>query len=278
MKITVILCTFNGVKYLEEQILSILNQTKKVNKIQIFDDQSDDNTVEIISKFADKYPHIIYFHQNERRLGTKKNFELGIKLCESDIFFLADQDDIWEANKVEIIIDFFNKNPNALLVFTNATLIDKDGHLLDGLLWEKWNFTHRLKNRWKNNFFAFNDLIMNNNKVTGATVAFRHKLKISALPFYLPYGYWHDAWLALHAAGNNGLFFLDSCLVKYRLHTEQQIGINSISNPGNPGENFKDNVSKDFFINKISLKYKFHYLVFKLIKKINGISHKIKSF
>ena len=225
MRISVALCTFNGEEYLENQLTSILNQTCPVDEIIICDDNSTDNTISIVNSYIEEGIENIILIQNKENIGTIKNFEKAIDKCTGDIIFLSDQDDIWHLNKVEVMISFFLKKSNALLLFTDGNLIDSDNNLLESTLWDEWNFSKEMQKRWNNNQWAFNDLFINNNKVTGATIAFRAELKKLVLPIEVPVGYWHDAWVALHAAANDGLFYLNTALIDYRLHPKQQIGI-----------------------------------------------------
>ncbi len=228
MKISVALCTYNGGHYLDQQIRSILLQTMPVNEIIIGDDGSSDETITILAAFVVKYPLLFRVIQNEKKLGSIKNFENVIGLCTGDIIFLSDQDDVWHPYKVSRTIHFFKLNKNVLLLFTNATLIDDNSKKLTGTLWDKWGFTKKMQQSWKNNKNAVNSLLLNDNKVTGATIAFSALLKPKMLPIEASENYWHDAWFALHAAANNGLFFLDEFLVDYRIHSKQQIGITRV--------------------------------------------------
>ena len=97
--ISVALASYNGEKYIEEQINSILYQSMKVDRIVICDDNSKDNTIKIIEKLIKKgFP--INLHKNDRNLGYALNFMKCINLCNSNYIFLSDQDDIWFKNKV----------------------------------------------------------------------------------------------------------------------------------------------------------------------------------
>lgn len=226
MKTSVALCSFNGEKFLRQQIDSILKQTLPVDELIISDDGSLDGTVEIIREYKQKHSNLFKIIINPSQLGTIKNFENAVSVCTGEIIFLSDQDDIWLPEKVKETVDFFSKQKNALLLFTNAFLIDDNNNKLKGSLWEKWEFTKSMQHQWKDNKVAFQDLLANRNKVTGATVAFRASLIKSTIPISVRRGYWHDAWFALHAAAMNGLFFSIRPLIKYRIHSEQQIGIN----------------------------------------------------
>lgn len=225
MFLSVALCTYNGEIFIEQQLNSILNQTLQVNEIVICDDVSSDNTLEMIKAYKKKFPNLIKIFTNDVTLGTIKNFEKVISLTKGDLIFLSDQDDIWYENKVEIMVNFFQENRGCRLLFSNGSLIDEKGISLNATLWEKWGFDKNLRALWLNNNNAFKDLIANNNKITGATVCFKSVLKGSVLPINIPKGYWHDSWLGLHAAANGGLMFLEKCLINYRIHENQQVGI-----------------------------------------------------
>jgi len=106
MKISVAMCTFNGAKFLKEQIDSILNQTLKVDEIIICDDGSADDTLSIVTSYHNLYPNLFKFFKNENNLRSNKNFEKAITICDGDFIFLADQDDVWNESKVENTISF----------------------------------------------------------------------------------------------------------------------------------------------------------------------------
>ena len=274
--ISVALCTFNGSKYLCKQIDSILNQTMSVNEIIICDDSSTDLTHEILRQYKIKYPKLFKIHKNKTSLKTIKNFEKAISLCSGDYIFLSDQDDVWSSNKVQVMINYFRVNKNCSLLFTNGELVDSKGKNLNTTLWHKWNFTTYMQNKWLDKHNQMIDLIQNNNKVTGATVCFKKELMKDILPMSLPKGIWHDAFIALHAANKNGLCFLNTNLIKYRIHDEQQIGVKKEGNLENfEGISFYEyrNTLKEKFpdyIKYFDLKFKKtkQSLVQKILKKL----------
>jgi Glycosyltransferases involved in cell wall biogenesis len=95
MTTSVALCTFNGEKFLRQQIDSILNQSMKVDEIVVCDDRSKDATIDILNGYQKKYPSVFKIYQNESNLGSVKNFERAVSLCSNEIIFLSDQDDFW---------------------------------------------------------------------------------------------------------------------------------------------------------------------------------------
>lgn len=261
MKISVALCTYNGGKFLGEQLSSIFSQTLPVDEVIICDDCSTDNTVEIIQKYILRHPSIITFYKNEKPLKTIKNFEKAISLTTGDYIFLCDQDDVWKPEKVQKMIVNMKENPKALLLFTNGDLIDERSLNLKSTLWARWNFNISERNRWSTNVNAFQNLIFGKNYVTGATALLRRKLLKTTLPIEVPSNYYHDAWFALHAAAHNGLYFMDQCLIDYRIHKDQQVGVTS------GGKNTsvmvdKKNISFEMF-RKIN-HHKYPLIVFKI--------------
>lgn len=225
MFLSVALCTYNGATFLEQQLNSILDQTLLVNEIIVCDDGSNDMTLDILRNYEKNYPSLIKLFRSENTLGTIKNFEKAIAKTKGDLIFLADQDDVWCNNKVEVMSRFFQENGTCKLLFTDGLLIDYTGAGLNSTLWGKWGFDMKIRKSWLNNENAFRDLIINHNKITGATVCFHNSLKTNVLPIEMPFGYWQDVWLGIHAAAQNGLMFLEQPLIKYRIHGKQQVGI-----------------------------------------------------
>ncbi|MFZ4263460.1 glycosyltransferase family 2 protein [Sphingobacterium sp. HJSM2_6] len=224
--ISVALCTFNGIKFLDQQLESILSQTVSVDEIVICDDGSTDGSKDLLSVYRSKYPNIIKLFFNETSLGTSKNFELAISKTNGDYIFLSDQDDLWVEDKVKKTLAYFEENISKKMVFTNGLLIDDYGNDLNNSLFEKFNFSADVQKQWLDHQFVIINLINRTNKITGATVCFKKELKESFLPINTPCNFWHDAWIGLHAAKYNELGFLTDCLIKYRIHENQQVGVN----------------------------------------------------
>lgn len=255
MFVSVALCTFNGENFLRQQLDSILVQSLTVNEIIICDDLSHDGTISILKEYKNNFPQIIKLYLNDNSLGTIKNFEKAISLTKGDFIFLADQDDVWHKDKVEIMSRFFQENNNCKLLFSDGLLIDDNGVSLNATLWEKWSFDLEKRLLWKNNSKAFTDLMQGINKITGATVCFSKTLKAKIIPINLPMNYWHDGWVGLHAAAIDGLFFIEEPLIQYRVHKNQQIGIST-----NVQEyiTFKANekfISREKYFNKLRIVY-----------------------
>jgi glycosyltransferase involved in cell wall biosynthesis len=107
--ISIALCTYNGEKYLIEQLDTLVNQTYPKLEIIVVDDCSSDKTITILNDYLSKFP-FIKLYQNEQNLGYIKNFEKAISLCNGELIALADQDDVWDLNKLTIMAEAINEN------------------------------------------------------------------------------------------------------------------------------------------------------------------------
>lgn len=214
------MCTYNGEKFLMEQLESIANQSQLPDELIICDDKSTDNTINIIKKFQEKAPFKVKFVINSKQLGSTKNFEKAIGLCSGDIIFLADQDDFWMIDKVEQIINYFDTHPEVALVFTNADITDGLLGDLGYSLWEAINFSLNEQAKLENSNQL--EVLLKKNVVTGATAAFRTKYNETILP--ISQNWIHDGWIAIILAMEERIGFIDQSLIKYRQHSNNQIG------------------------------------------------------
>lgn len=221
MKTSVALCTYNGAKFLQQQLDSILSQTIPVDEIVVCDDQSSDDTVKILSIYLEQHPETFRIFVNPNKLGSVKNFEKCISLCQNEIIFLSDQDDVWVANKVERMIRTFQEHPSISAVCTNGFGIDEENNLLD--LISRWDMPDLVKaNGYL--FDYYNILNLLDNFCTGATMAFRKTLLPDILPIPVIQDLHHDGWIAKVSAQDNQLYFLNEKLIFYRKHASQQVG------------------------------------------------------
>lgn len=209
-KVSIALTTYNGERYLAEQIDSILAQDYQLHELIICDDCSKDSTRTILREYSVRFPNMIKVYENEQNLGYIKNFEKAISLCSGDFIALSDQDDIWDRRKIsELVLNI----GNADAIHSDARLINSAGHELTG------SFSSYA--RKKVSQLDFVDLFLNNT-VTGCTMMIRRSLLQPQAPF--PSCIPHDHWLALLATDREGLVYYPQALLSYRQHEGNILG------------------------------------------------------
>jgi len=222
MDISVAMCTYNGSRFLAEQLKSIGEQTMPPCELIVCDDGSTDSTSEMVRAFAQAAPFPVRFIRNERTLGSTGNFAKAICLCRGDAIALCDQDDVWRKDKLERMAEVLDSEPDVGGVFSDATLVDANSHILPESMWEQRHFDARLQ-AVINDRRAAPLQLMEKNVVTGATFMFRSRFVSQVIPISPEWV--HDAWIALLIATQAKLRALPAQLMSYRLHRAQQIGI-----------------------------------------------------
>jgi glycosyltransferase involved in cell wall biosynthesis len=202
MNISVCIATYNGEKFILEQINSILPQLDKDDEVIISDDCSTDNTIELIKSLNDNR---IRIYINKKQIGIIANFENAIRIAKGNYIFLSDQDDIWKPDKVQVqLSDLVDKGFD--LSISDCEIFDSNtGLTIENSFFQfnKVNYS-KLRNLFKNSFM-------------GCCVVFKSTLKSKILPFppKLPM---HDWWIGLVALTFYKVNFNSEILVKYRKH------------------------------------------------------------
>ena len=227
--VSVALCTFNGARFIYEQLQSIAEQSVVPDELVISDDGSSDDTLTVIDQalkeLAQSIPAFaatrISLLKNSSPLGVTKNFEQAVSATTGDIVVLCDQDDVWLPNKLQHMHAAFASNKKSVFVFGDADLIDAQGQPLGMTLFDGLS----LKNSERKGIEAGQaiEVLIKRNIVTGATAGFTRDIAQAALPF--PSGWVHDEWLAMVAAIKNSRFVVLEPLLGYRQHGENQIGV-----------------------------------------------------
>ena len=216
LKCGVALCTYNGEKYIGEQLDSILEQTMPIDEIVICDDKSSDNTITIIEQKLRDWKGDKTIVVNKSNIGFRKNFQKAISLCKSDIIFLSDQDDVWAKEKIERVMEMFHGDDRVMMVFHDAEAVDENLNIIMPSFWRSLHFdAERLQ------LDGYRRLA-ESNIVQGAACAFRKNIVKGAMPF--PDGVMHDEWLALLAVLRGEIIPLPQCLVKYRQTGNNMVG------------------------------------------------------
>ncbi|RIW13389.1 glycosyltransferase family 2 protein [Algoriphagus lacus] len=207
--ISVAVCTYQGEKFLKEQLDSLISQTYHPFEIVIHDDHSNDGTWEIIELYQSKFPNLIRTHRNRTRLGIKTNFQLAFNDCKGELIAPCDQDDLWHPKKLELMS---TRIKNHLLIYHDSELIDASGNRLGTKISDKFRF---IKGSDPTPFLLFNC-------VSGHSMLFHQSLLKDALPF--PQVGYHDHWLVYMAAEKGSIDYMEESLVFFRQHDRNASG------------------------------------------------------
>lgn len=243
MKIDILMATYNGEKYVKEQIDSILNQSFSDFRLLISDDFSTDSTRDILQSYVEKDSRVVVFLQN-KNLGVVKNFEFLMEKVESEYFMFSDQDDVWQKDKIKNSIELLQKT-NSDLVYTNLQVVNQELDILYQSYWKQKGFEKKIKKY--NNF----ESLYLNNYITGCTMLVKSKWldKILPLPHKSKF-ILHDYWTALVVSKFGKMAYIEEPQVKYRQHIGNRIGSKRKSDEINNFEEMRDlfiDVKKDHF-------------------------------
>lgn len=213
-KICIVLATYNGEKYLQEMLNSLASQTRPADKIIAVDDGSSDSTPEILKRNQGELPlQLILCNENHgHRAAFSKGLEEAQKnIGENDFIALADQDDIWLPEKLEILEKEIG---NASLVFGDAKIIDQNGDFSK----PSWRAFAKIDSNC-----TMKHQIAGINNVTGCLSLFRANLLTQILP--IPENVTvHDRWVAMFALKNGGVTAIPQIVAKYRIHGNNAVG------------------------------------------------------
>lgn len=216
------MATFDGARFIDEQLESLATQTRPPDQLVVSDDASSDDTCERIERFATDAPFEVHLVRNTERGRTTINFERAIGRCDRDILFFADQDDVWRPTKIDRMVAHFDAHPETGGLFCNGGVVDDDRRPLGYDLWRAQGF-HAGEQRMVHSGDAAL-VFMRHVVAAGNTFAFRGRY----LPLVLPFPRLrsvHDAWVAFMVAAVSGFDILDEDLVEYRLHADNQFGL-----------------------------------------------------
>lgn len=224
-RVSVALCSYNGARYIREQLASIVGQTRPPTELVISDDGSTDDTVKQARIFleslpADRRPAVTII-ENTTTLGVTRNFEQAIAATTGDLVALSDQDDVWYPNRLARLTERFRADPELLLVGSDADTIGPSG---EPLRYTLFSAIHVSPAEWA--LLSSGDVfgpLLRRNLFTGATMLFRREVFDQAAPF--PEKWMHDEWLAMVAAATGRAELIRVPLIGYRQHGANVAGI-----------------------------------------------------
>lgn len=216
-KINILMATYNGRLYLRKQLDSILNQTYTNFRLLVSDDASTDSTLKILKEYEEKDSRIeIYGHQ--KNMGIVANFEFLIGKVRSEYFMFADQDDIWEKDKIEKTLNKIQETDSDL-VYTDLEVVNSRLKQVAPSYWKLKGFENKIKKY--NNF----ESLYLNNYITGCTMLVKSKWINEFLPLPKSTSYvLHDYWISLIVSQSGKISYIDEPTIKYRQHNHNKVG------------------------------------------------------
>ncbi|TAN08201.1 MAG: glycosyltransferase family 2 protein [Rhodanobacteraceae bacterium] len=221
---SIVLCTYNGARFLEAQWESLLAQSRRPDEIVVRDDGSTDGTPALLARLrvrAEAQGIRVSIAGNAHNLGYSANFAAALQGATGEVLYLCDQDDVWHPDKLATLSAAFDRRPELLLACTDARRVDAAGVDLGRSLFGVLRITRaEFRAIHRGDGFA---VLLRRSMATGATVALRRTLLADALP--VPPGWVHDEWLAIVAAALGGFDCIERRLIDYRQHGGNQIGM-----------------------------------------------------
>lgn len=217
--ISVCIATYNGAKFLKDQVSSILTQIAFEDEIVVSDDNSTDDTVSILREIDDERIKI-YYNKIEDK-GVIKNFQNAISHSNGDYIFLSDQDDVWIPNRIpaymaemkKLELQFTNKLP--ILIFSDLSVVDETLNIVIESVFKKTG---------QNPYLSYDSKILPvSNRIMGCTMFFNRKVKEISLPIK-DIAVMHDWWIALCVAKYGHITYIDKPTLLYRQHSSNVIG------------------------------------------------------
>lgn len=219
MKISIAMATYNGAKYLKDQLDSVLNQTFSDWELIIGDDCSTDHTMEILTEYSQKDSRISIF-QNDSNLGFKKNFEKIFCHCSGDYIACCDQDDVWTKDHLEVLLNNIGDND---CIGANAAICN---NRLSSMCETTLDSVHIRPEIFDSNKLFTHECYYN--LIQGTACLFKRSLlsKISPIPDTVVH---HDHWIALNASISDGCAYIPNVVLQYRTHEKNAVGIATFS-------------------------------------------------
>ncbi len=217
-KVLVLLSTYNGEKYLEEQLASLFSQSYKDFKLIVRDDGSTDGTKEILNSYN------MELIDSSENIGVKKSFETLLKYAsensDAEYFMFCDQDDIWKSSKIEKTLEKMKELENLhgknmpLLVHTDLEVVDEDLKTIHHSMWQYEKINPKLN--------TLNRLLVHNT-ITGCTTMINSELLKKSLPITKEC-IMHDWWIGLVATCFGKIAYINDSTIKYRQHIRNDTG------------------------------------------------------
>lgn len=255
--VAILLATYNGEKFLIEQLNSIINQSYEDWTLYIHDDGSSDGTIAIINQYCDQYENIIYLPDLIVHRGAAQSFMWLLEQVNADYYMFCDQDDVWLPYKIEKTYIAMQEKPvdSPVLIFSDLVVVDSDLNIINKSFW----------------FYSKLEKLVNNsnylkvlNYVTGCTMMINEKAKLVSLRNKCMC--MHDSWIAMCVLANKGVIYpINEKMTLYKQHEKNVLGAAEYHFPIlNMLHSMKENINRYSVVNKIINMNLFVYLYYRI--------------
>ncbi len=203
INISVIVCTYNGAKYVDEQIETILKQDYPASQIVICDDCSTDNTWELLLKWQTLHPDTIELYRHASNKGFNDNFAFALSKVKGEYVAICDQDDVWFPRKLSTLAQYASNNPNVTLFHHSEAILGQNEGANNHTYWKPYEGSGC-------------GILFVLNRLTGHLLFFKSSLLDDILP--IPTNVIYDWWINVVVAVNGVTMFVPEKLMAYRNH------------------------------------------------------------
>jgi glycosyltransferase involved in cell wall biosynthesis len=219
MRISIALATFQGSRFLPEQLESFLQQTRSPDELCISDDGSSDGTLEMIDQFSTRAAFPVNLVSNANRKGASANFQNAVEQCTGDVILFSDQDDVWLPRHIERLVSTMESEPGIVAVASNSEYVDENLKPTGQTTESVERFPSRLRDatmRFPENQF---ELVLRHRISAGHGIAFRREL----LPLLLPFSseWMYDQWVFILSAAAGKVTYVPEPQTLHRQHGSQ---------------------------------------------------------
>ncbi len=226
MSVSIALATYQGARFLPEQLDSFLAQGRLPDELCVSDDGSSDGTAALIEEFARKAPFPVRFFRNPKHGGANKNFEYAIQQCRGDVVLFSDQDDVWLPNHVERLLVPFDGDQRIVAVASNSQYCDQNLQPLGLITEEVERFPPRMREATMRLPANQLELVVRHRISAGHGMAFRRILVPLIVPFCAAWTY--DQWVFILAAAAGFVTYVPEALTLHRQHESQAVASRKI--------------------------------------------------
>lgn len=223
--IEILMATYNGARFIGEQLDSILEQDHRDFHLLVRDDGSADDTVAILQAYAARDERVILIEDDRGNLGASRSFFELIRRSESDHIMLSDQDDVWLPDKISRTFARMNElvdqhgGDHPLAVFTGLKVVNERLEVIDESFWHYQRLDPAISRDWRS--------LLAQNVVTGCTLMFNRPARSVIMPYSLP-AMMHDHWIAANVAKHGHIAYLTEPTVMYRQHEKNVEGASNV--------------------------------------------------